>query len=128
MFNLILSNLCSISYGGLYNSIYLSLGATNLIIDYLIAIFSSIIVALIIRLPILPKKPYRYSFEVSALYPIPIIAIGILSLFFVLNYYFVYNGKLLALIIGIFSALFCKYLFFYVFPKPPAEELKEETQ
>ena len=94
-----------------------------MIIDYLIVILVSIIFALILRLPLLPSKPYRYSFDVSALYPTPIIAIGVLSLFFILNYSFAFEGKLLALIIGICSALFVKYLFFYVFPKPPADEL-----
>lgn len=102
----------------------MALGSSNLFIDYLIAIIVSIIVALILRLPLLPDKPYRYSFNVSALYPTPIIAIGILSFFFILNYSFIFEGKLLALIIGICSALFVKYLFFYIFPKPPAEELE----
>lgn len=102
----------------------MALGSSNLFIDYLIVIIVSIIVALILRLPFLPDKPYRYSFNVSALYPTPVIAIGILSFFFILNYSFIFEGKLLALIIGICSALFVKYLFFYIFPKPPAEELE----
>ena len=54
----------------------------------------------------------------SALYPTPVIAIGILSIFLVLNYTFIYNGIILAAIIGILSALFVKYLFDFVFPKP----------
>lgn len=65
----------------------------------------------------MPSEPKRYSFDVSALYPTPIIAIGILSIFLVLNYTFMYNGLLLAIIIGILSALFVKYLFYIVFPK-----------
>ncbi|WP_303247312.1 energy-converting hydrogenase A subunit A EhaA [uncultured Methanobrevibacter sp.] len=123
MLNLILDSFNSVIFTGAYNGIYTSLGSSNLIIDYLIVILVSIIFALILRLPLLPSKPYRYSFDVSALYPTPIIAIGVLSLFFILNYSFAFEGKLLALIIGICSALFVKYLFFYVFPKPPADEL-----
>lgn len=123
MLNLILNSFSSVIFTGTSNGIYTSLGSSNLIIDYLIVILASIIVALILRLPLLPSKPYRYSFDVSALYPTPIIAIGILSLFFILNYSFAFESKLLALIIGICSALFVKYLFFYVFPKPPADEL-----
>lgn len=123
MLNLILDSFNSVIFTGAYNGIYTSLGSSNLIIDYLIVILVSIIFALILRLPLLPSKPYRYSFDVSALYPTPIIAIGVLSLFFILNYSFAFEGKLLSLIIGICSALFVRYLFFYVFPKPPADEL-----
>lgn len=88
-------------------------------------ILVSIIVALIFRLPLLPDKPYRFSFNVSALYPTPIIAVGLLSFFFIINNSFIYGGKLLAIIIGICSALFVKYLFFYIFPTPSGEEIKE---
>lgn len=104
---------------------FMGVDVSYLIIDYLIAIFSSIIIALILRLPLLPEKPYRYSFEVSALYPTPIISIGVFSFFVILNYLFWYDGMVVALIIGVCSALFVKYLFFHVFPKPLAEESKE---
>ena len=86
---------------------YMGVDISYFIIDYLIAIFSSIVVSLMLRLPLLPEKPYIFSF------------------FVVLNYLFAYNGMLVALIIGVCSALFVKYLFFYVFPKPPAEESEE---
>ena len=66
----------------------------------------------------MPSKPYRYSFDVSAIYPTPIIAMGIFSIFLVLNYTFMYNGIVLAIVIGVLSALFVKYLFDFVFPKP----------
>ena len=59
-----------------------------------------------------------FSFDVSAIYPTPIIAIGILSIFLVLNYTFMFNGLILAVIIGVLSALFVKYLFDFVFPTP----------
>ena len=74
----------------------------------------------------LPSKPYRYSFDVSAIYPTPIIAIGILSLCLVLNYTFMYNGLVLAVVIGVLSALFVKYLFDFVFPKPLDEDAGED--
>ena len=57
--------------------------------------------ALLLEIPLLPSKLYRYSFDVSALYPTPIIAIGVLSIFIVLNYTFIYNGLILAIIIGV---------------------------
>ena len=120
MFNLIFISLNSVIYGGIYNGIYLTLGSNNMIIDYLISIFSSIIIALLLRLPLLPQD--RYSFNVSALFPTPVISIGILSIFFILGYYFAYDGMLLSLIIGVASALFVKYLFYYVFPTPNGDD------
>lgn len=97
-----------------------------MLLAYIVAIIVSIIVALILRIPLLPSKPYRYSFDVSAIYPTPIIAIGILSIFLVLNYTFMYNGLVLAVIIGVLSALFVKYLFDFVFPKPLDEDKGED--
>ena len=99
----------------------IDLSNNYILIDYLIAIFVSIGLALAFKVQLLPNKPYRYSFDISALYPTPIIATGLLSIFFCLNYYFIYNGIILALLIGIISAIFVKCLFFYVFPKPPEE-------
>lgn len=93
---------------------FMTYTTSGIIIDYLLALVISIALALILRLPLLPSRPIRYSFEVSALYPTPLIAIGVFSIFFV----FKYSGILLAIIAGVFAALFVKYLFFMVFPKP----------
>lgn len=93
----------------------------QLLLNYLVAIIVSIIVALALKLPILPEKPRRFSWINSALFPTPIIAIGILAIIFSVNFYWIYNGLVLAVIVGILSALFVKYLFFYVFPKPPVQ-------
>ena len=90
----------------------------GIIVDYVIVIIVAIALALILRLPLLPSKPIRYSFDVSALYPTPLIAIGVYSIFFV----FKISGILIAILIGIFTALFVKYLFFKVFPKPKEVE------
>jgi len=40
----------------------------------------------------------------------------------VLNYTFAFNGLLLAVIIGVCSGLFVKYLFNYIFPSPSQGE------
>jgi energy-converting hydrogenase A subunit A len=101
-----------------YGLANISISSFDVLLAYIVAIIVSILVALVLRIPLLPSKPYRYSFDVSAIYPTPIIAIGILSIFLVLNFTFMYNGIVLAVIIGILSALFVKYLFDFVFPKP----------
>ena len=118
MFDLVFDTIFFASYSNFYGLGNISLSSVDILLAYIVAIICSIVAALLLRLPLLPSKPYRYSFDVSALYPTPIIAIGILSIFLVLNYTFMYNGLVLAVIIGVLSALFVKYLFDFVFPNP----------
>ena len=118
MFDLMYNTIFFASYSNVYGLSNITIGSFDILMAYVVAIICSIIVALVLRLPLLPGKPYRYSFDVSAIYPTPIIAIGILSIFLVLNYTFMYNGLVLAVIVGVLSALFVKYLFDFVFPKP----------
>ena len=118
MFDLVFDTIYFASYSNFYGLSSVSISLFDVILAYIVTILCSIIVALVLRVPLLPSKPYRYSFDVSALYPTPIIAIGIFSIFLVLNYTFMYNGLVLAAIIGVLSALFVKYLFDFVFPKP----------
>ena len=118
MFDLVFNTLFFASYSNAFGLGNITLSPFDILLAYIVTIIVSIVVALALRIPLLPSKPYRYSFDVSAIYPTPIIAIGIFSIFLVLNYTFMYNGLLLAVIIGILSALFVKYLFDFVFPKP----------
>ena len=126
MFDLVFDPIYFASFSNFYGLSNISLSSFDILLAYVVAIVCSIIVALVLRLPLLPSKPYRYSFDVSALYPTPIIAIGILSIFLVLNYTFMYNGLVLAVVIGVLSALFVKYLFDFVFPKPLDENAGED--
>ena len=126
MFDLIVNTMLFASYGNFYGLGNITLSSSDIILAYIVTIICSIVVALLLRLPLLPSKPRRYSFDVSALYPTPIIAIGILSIFLVLNYTFMYNGLVLAIVIGVLSALFVKYLFDFVFPKPLDENTGED--
>ena len=118
MFDLVYNTIFFASYGNFYGLANITISSFDVLLAYIVTIIVSIIVALILRIPLLPGKPYRYSFDVSAIYPTPIIAIGILSIFLVLNYTFMYNGIVLAVIVGILSALLVKYLFDFVFPNP----------
>jgi energy-converting hydrogenase A subunit A len=73
---------------------------------YSIALATSIIVALILRLPIIPKeKPIRFSFQTSVVFPTPILALGIEAIF--RNLFGDYVG--LAFFAGLFGALLSKY-------------------
>ncbi len=118
MLNLIDSTLFFASYGNAFGLANITISPTDIVLAYIVAIAVSIVAAFALKLPLLPSKPYRYSFDVSAIYPTPIIAAGILSIFVVLNYTFMFNGLILAVVIGVLSALFVKYLFDFVFPKP----------
>lgn len=79
MFNLSMVHSCV--YSGAYGLVNINISSFDVALCYIVAIAVSIVVALILRVPLLPSKPYMYSFDVSALYPTPVIAIGILSLF-----------------------------------------------
>ncbi|WP_458455901.1 energy-converting NiFe hydrogenase A subunit EhaA [Methanobrevibacter sp.] len=126
MFDLMGSTIFFASYGNVFGLSNVAISSFDILAAYVVAVIVSVIVALLLRLPLLPGKPYRYSFDVSAVYPTPIIAVGVLSIFIVLNYTFMYNGLLLAVVIGILSALFVKYLFDFVFPKPLSEDNGED--
>ncbi len=126
MFDLMYNAIFFASYGNVFGLSNVTIGLFDVLLAYIITIIVSIIVALILKVPLLPSKPYRYSFDVSALYPTPIIAIGIFSIFLVLNYTFMYNGIVLAVVIGLLSALFVKYLFYFIFPKPLDENKGED--
>lgn len=126
MFDLVYDTLFFASYGNIYGLSNISISSFDVLLAYIVTIVVSILVALVLKIPLLPSKPHRYSFDVSAIYPTPIIAIGIFSIFLVLNYTFMYNGLVLAVIIGVLSALFVKYLFDFVFPKPLNEDKGED--
>ena len=124
MFELVHVTISSAAQANVFGLANITIGYFDMVLAYLVAIIVSIIVALILRVPLMPAD--RYSFDVSAIYPTPIIAIGIFSLFLVLNYTFMYNGLVLAIIIGVCSGLFVKYLFNYVFPSPnEGEDINE---
>ena len=126
MFDLVYNTIFFASYGNLFGLSNITLSLFDILLAYIVTVVVSIVVSIILRVPLLPSKPYRYSFDVSALYPTPIIAIGIFSIFLVLNYTFMYKGIVLAVIIGILSALFVKYLFDFVFPRPLDEGVGED--
>jgi energy-converting hydrogenase A subunit A len=92
-----------------------------LLLSYLITVIVSIAIALGLGLPLLPKKPIRFSFDKSAIFPTPIFAMGFLAICFSVNFYWIYDGMILAVFWGIVSGLFVRYGFDYVFPEPPNE-------
>ena len=102
----------------------ISIGANGfqLFVNYIVAIIVAIVLELALKLPLLPEKPIRFSWTKSALFPTPVFAIGILAIFYSLNIFWIYDGILIAILVGLFSAIFVKYLFDYIFPNPPQIE------
>ena len=90
MFDLVHLTVNSLATANVYGLANITISYFDMILDYLVAIVVSIIIALILRVPLMPSDRYSFAF----------------------------NGLLLAAIIGICSGLFVKYLFNYIFPSP----------
>lgn len=105
----------------------LHVNETYLILSYLVTAIVSILIALGLGLPLFPKKTIRFSFDKSAVFPTPIFAIGFLAICFSVNFFWIYNGLALAVFWGIVSALFVRFAFDYVFPKPPGEDTENDS-
>jgi energy-converting hydrogenase A subunit A len=89
---------------------------------YILAVISVLILGFILKLPILPEKPMRNSWTISIIFPTLIIAIGLSAIF---SYFkldgFIYVG----LLIGVFSAIFSKFLLERLFPIPDLGDIFE---
>lgn len=88
------------------------------ITNYILAIAAAVIMGLILRLPLLPERPMRQSWTISVIFPTAVLALGFTAMVFKLGY----QGMVVALIIGVLSALFSKYILEKVLPKPSGEE------
>lgn len=76
------------------------------------------VVGLVLRIPILPEIPMRYSFTISIIFPTSVLAIGFTAMLFKLGH----DGLLVAVIVGVLTAIFAKYFLESLLPKPQTEE------
>jgi energy-converting hydrogenase A subunit A len=86
--------------------------------SYILAVVSAMIVGLVLRIPLLPERPIRFSWTVSIIFPTSILAIGFTAILYKLGY----EGILIGILVGIFTAIFAKYLLERLLPKPQMEE------
>lgn len=97
-------------------------------IIYIIAIGSSVIVGLILRLPLLPERPMRQSWTISAIFPTAVLALGFMAMVSKLGYLTDgYTDYLIALAVGVLTAIFSKFILERILPKPAQEEPSEES-
>lgn len=88
--------------------------------SYIITIITATVLGLLLKLPILPEKPMRNSWKISALFPTVIIAIGLYAIF---DYFKIYNSIYTAVIIGVFAAVFCRFFLEKLVPEPDLGDL-----
>lgn len=86
-------------------------------LSYLLAVISAIIVGFILKLPLLPERPIRYSFTTSIIFPTTVIALGLSAMVFELGW----GGIIVGIIVGVISALISKYLLESLLPRPEGE-------
>lgn len=91
------------------------------VFSYLIALAASLIVSVVLRLPLLPDKPMRNSWTISAVFPTALLSVGFYAMVSELGY----QGYVVALITGIITALFAKFILEKVVPRPEGEESHE---
>ncbi len=88
------------------------------ILSYVLAIASAMIVGLVLRIPILPENPMRYSWTVSIIFPTSVLAIGFNAIFYKLGY----SGLYIGVVVGVATAIFAKYFLERMLPIPQTEE------
>ncbi|BAZ98427.1 MULTISPECIES: energy-converting NiFe hydrogenase A subunit EhaA [Methanothermobacter] len=84
---------------------------------YLAAIISSIIISAILGLPLTPERPARHSWTPSAIFPTPVIALGLTAISIKLGVTGIYGADLGA-VAGVLSAIMTAYFLEDIFPRP----------
>ena len=91
------------------------------VFSYLIALAAALILGLVLRLPLLPDKPIRNSWTISAVFPTAVLSIGFYAMVSELGY----QGYIVALTTGIVTALFAKFILEKIVPIPEGDESHE---
>ncbi len=93
---------------------------------YIIAIGSAMILGLILKLPLLPERPMRQSWTTSVIFPTAVLALGFTAMVSKLGYLTSTNSDyIIALVIGVLTAIFSKFILEKLLPRPSQEESPE---
>lgn len=100
-------------------------------IVYIIAIGSAVILGLILKLPLLPERPMRQSWTISVIFPTAVLALGFTAMVSKLGYLTSSTTDyLIALAVGVLTAIFSKFILDKLLPRPSPEgspEILEES-
>ncbi len=100
-----------------------------LYIVYIIVIGSAMILGLILKLPLLPERPMRQSWTTSVIFPTTVLALGFTAMVSKLGYLTSANSDyLIALAIGVLTAIFSKFILERILPRPLQEESTDESR
>lgn len=88
--------------------------------SYILIIITATVLGLLLKLPLLPEKPMRNSWKISVVFPTIIIAIG---LYAILDYFTVYNNIYTAIVLGIFTVIFARFILEKLIPIPDLGDL-----
>lgn len=80
--------------------------------SYALAVISAVVVGLALRIPLLPERPMRHSNTISIVFPTAVLALGFNAMVFKLGY----EGLLVAVVVGVLTAIFAKYILERVLP------------
>lgn len=98
-------------------------------IIYIIAVGSAMIVALLLKQPLLPEEPKRQSWTLSAVFPTAVLALGFMAMVSKLGYLNASNSDyLLALMVGVLTAIFSKFILEKILPRSVMEETSPKNQ
>ncbi|MCE5214509.1 MAG: energy-converting hydrogenase A subunit A EhaA [Methanobacterium sp.] len=97
-------------------------------IIYIIAVGSAMIVGLLLKLPLLPENPKRQSWTISAIFPTAVLALGFTAMISKLGYLNSTNSDyIIALMVGIITAIFSKYILERILPRPSQDSSGEPS-
>lgn len=98
-------------------------------IIYIVAVGSAIIVGLILKQPLLPEKPKRQSWTLSAIFPTAVLALGFTAMISKLGYLTYSNiDYLIALAVGVLTAIFSKFILEMILPRPKVQDESTESE
>jgi energy-converting hydrogenase A subunit A len=97
-------------------------------IIYIIAVVSAIVLALLLKQPLLPEEPKRQSWTISAIFPTAVLAIGFTAMIAKLGYLTNSNmDYIIALAIGVITAVFSKFILEKILPRPNKQDKSSKS-
>lgn len=88
------------------------------------------ILGLVLKLPLLPERPIRHSWTISVIFPTAVLAIGFIAIVSELGYLAnitMEQEYLVALVVGVLTVIFSKFILEKILPRPSPDKSSEES-